>query len=475
MKLSKGKLPKMLRQKKQSMKRRRKHKPELKLNKSFRKRQKPLNLHRSSVKKIHIGGSSYDVINDQEGGATDKKKHRSKHRKHKDGTKKHSKHHKHSRNKDGTRKHHKHSRNKDGTRKHHRHHKDKDKNKDKDMDATNIESGLPEDQADGVREQMIDKLLDTSAPNAIDDGPPVKMKRVAPPPPPMKPENSSSVTIEEETPNKDESVLTVQEEIKPIDEPVIGEDTVPQASVDPPKEVEESPVKLDVEELGTDTGEATTQDDGAKIADVIPPPGDETSETIVDGATVLATEPTPEVAAVEGEDTKTGEEEAKTGEEAVVEAEGEEAKTGEEAVVEAEGEEAKTGEEAVVEAEGEEEQPEQPEGKFAEDETPEEKATREEFEEAVQETVGTQEDGLTGPFEKSISVITNQMADRISDKIMRKLESMSGSKDTENQDAAAALPAMTAAIQMKGGKPRNGTRKLKMKIGKNKTTRKGNV
>ena len=460
MKLSKGKLPKMLRQKKQSMKRRRKHKPELKLNKSFRKRQKPLNLHRSSVKKIHIGGSSYDVINDQEGGATDKKKHRSKHRKHKDGTKKHSKHHKHSRNKDGTRKHHKHSRNKDGTRKHHRHHKDKDKNKDKDMDATNIESGLPEDQADGVREQMIDKLLDTSAPNAIDDGPPVKMKRVAPPPPPMKPENSSSVTIEEETPNKDESVLTVQEEIKPIDEPVIGEDTVPQAPVDPPKEVEESPVKLDVEELGADTGEATTQDDGAKIADVIPPPGDETSETIVDGATVLATEPTPEVAAVEGEDTKTGEEEAKTGEEAVVEAEGEEAKTGEE---------------AVVEAEGEEEQPEQPEGKFAEDETPEEKATREEFEEAVQETVGTQEDGLTGPFEKSISVITNQMADRISDKIMRKLESMSGSKDTENQDAAAALPAMTAAIQMKGGKPRNGTRKLKMKIGKNKTTRKGNV
>ena len=185
----------------------------------------------------------------------------------------------------------------------------------------------------------------------------------------------------------------------------------------------------------------------------------------------------------EGEEAKTGEEavveaegeEAKAGEEAVVEAEGEEAKTGEEAGVEAEGEEAKTGEEAVVEAEGEEEQPEQPEGKFAEDETPEEKATREEFEEAVQETVGTQEDGLTGPFEKSISVITNQMADRISDKIMRKLESMSGSKDTENQDAAAALPAMTAAIQMKGGKPRNGTRKLKMKIGKNKTTRKGNV
>ena len=55
MKLSKGKLPKIIRQKKQSMKKRKLIKSRGgKNNKSFRKKQKPLNLHKSSVKKIYI-------------------------------------------------------------------------------------------------------------------------------------------------------------------------------------------------------------------------------------------------------------------------------------------------------------------------------------------------------------------------------------------------------------------------------------
>ena len=64
------------------------------------------------------------------------------------------------------------------------------------------------------------------------------------------------------------------------------------------------------------------------------------------------------------------------------------------------------------------------------------------------------------------------MADRISDKIMRKIDAMNGSKDTDNQDANAALPAMTTAIQIKGGKKKS--RKVKMNIGKksSKYTRK---
>ena len=71
-----------------------------------------------------------------------------------------------------------------------------------------------------------------------------------------------------------------------------------------------------------------------------------------------------------------------------------------------------------------------------------------------------------GAFEKGMNVIANQMADKISEKILRKLQSMNGSKETENQDGNAALPAMTTAIQMKGGKPKS--RKLRMKITKSK-------
>ena len=60
------------------------------------------------------------------------------------------------------------------------------------------------------------------------------------------------------------------------------------------------------------------------------------------------------------------------------------------------------------------------------------------------------------------------MADRISEKIMRKIEALNGATDTENQDAQDALPAMTTAIQIHGGKPSNTpkTRKLKMNIKK---------
>ena len=113
MKLSKGKLPKIIGQKSQTMKKK-KHRGGSQNNKTFRKKHKPLNLHRSSVKKIHVGGVTYDVIDDSEGGASkskDKKKHKKhhKHGKHKDGTKKHhKKHHKHGKHKDGTKKHHKH-------------------------------------------------------------------------------------------------------------------------------------------------------------------------------------------------------------------------------------------------------------------------------------------------------------------------------------------------------------------------------
>ena len=77
MKLSKGKLPKIIGQKSQTMKKK-KHRGGSQNNKTFRKKHKPLNLHRSSVKKIHVGGVTYDVIDDSEGGASkskDKKKH----------------------------------------------------------------------------------------------------------------------------------------------------------------------------------------------------------------------------------------------------------------------------------------------------------------------------------------------------------------------------------------------------------------
>ena len=49
---------------------------------------------------------------------------------------------------------------------------------------------------------------------------------------------------------------------------------------------------------------------------------------------------------------------------------------------------------------------------------------------------------------------------------MRKIEALNGATDTENQDSQDALPAMTTAIQIKGGKPSKTqkTRKLKMNI-----------
>ena len=50
MKLSKGKLPKVLRQKKQTMKKKKNRRGKRRHTKTLRKKQKPLNLHRSSVK-----------------------------------------------------------------------------------------------------------------------------------------------------------------------------------------------------------------------------------------------------------------------------------------------------------------------------------------------------------------------------------------------------------------------------------------
>ena len=53
---------------------------------------------------------------------------------------------------------------------------------------------------------------------------------------------------------------------------------------------------------------------------------------------------------------------------------------------------------------------------------------------------------------------------------MKKLQSIAGSDETDNQNAMESLPTMTTALQLQGGKPL--TRKVKMKIGKKRNTRK---